>query len=767
MEREIARLEAARAGLVRGYRRGPDDVRIGKGQYVAGAELDRYQRLGRELAAVQLKLDDAVSGPPSAVERPWLSERAVAERDHLAARRPGQDHALAAAERRVAEPAAAEARWRAGHAGAPPLGGDRPPAPAAAAVSAPHSEAAAGDEVAEAAATDLVATASSSVLRGHWGRRNDQALTTKDHGVQTATELDPTVSENGPDGARPVRPAGGMVRVAVTDAQAAVVGFRFLDNDDPAGIVLDGTTMAYPLERGAYIAETLEFYADQLRRNPDGLDGHRERRSTLALARRVREANAAGSVPASAAPAEPVGPAALPVAPPWGVGDTVLIADKWSPDGSPAPALVMAENPARPGVVKVKYLHSRTAAWVARSRVLGPAAAASADVQAPGEPATPPQAAGGGRELSLREVRSEVFVARGSLLGTKASQRRGEGGGRAREGSSPAVGITEETTPGALQLLDTTGPDDLLARFLNRRKPSTVEAYRKDLAYFAGWLGLPLREAVARLLACDQGQANRLLDHYAGHLRSTPPAPRSGSSAPRLSPATANRRLAAIRSLVKMARLHGLLTWTVDVEGERVEAYRETRGPGRPAVRRMLDRLDEAEGGRRPKAARDRAQLRLLWDLGLRRGELVELDLAHLDLEGGRLSLLGKGRNERAWLDLPDETLEALELWLVHRGEAPGPLFCAVAKGGRVKLNRLSGTDVYRQLRPLGERVGARARPHGVRHSAITGVLEASGGDRRLGQTFARHRDGRVTDRYDDARQDLAGKAGRLAASLL
>lgn len=47
--------------------------------------------------------------------------------------------------------------------------------------------------------------------------------------------------------------------------------------------------------------------------------------------------------------------------------------------GAPNPAEVMAENPARPAVVKVKYLHSGTAAWVARSRVLGPAPARTAD----------------------------------------------------------------------------------------------------------------------------------------------------------------------------------------------------------------------------------------------------------------------------------------------------------------------------------------------------------------------------------------------------
>jgi len=404
----------------------------------------------------------------------------------------------------------------------------------------------------------------------------------------------------------------------------------------------------------------------------------------------------------------------------------VLVADKWSPDGAPAPALVMAENPGRPGVVKVKYLASRTAAWVARGRVLGRAPAVGADV---------------GPELH------EAPTAPTAVL-------------------PPASADPEPAAP--LALLEAPGVDDLLARFLNRRKASTIEAYRKDLAYFAAWLGLPQREAVARLLACDQGQANRLLDHYVAHLRSTAPATRSGSSAPRLSPATVNRRLAAVRSLVKMARLHGMVGWTVDVEGERVEAYRDTRGPGLEPVRRIVEDLDEAEGTRRPKAARDRALLRLMWDLGLRRGELVELDLEHVDLDGSRLSVLGKGRDEREWLDLPDATLEAFELWLIHRGDQAGPLFCTVAKGGRVHVDhRIAGTDVYRAVAGHGQRVGARVRPHGVRHSSITSVLEASGGDRRLGQTHGRHRDSRVTDRYDDARKNLGGKAARLAASLL
>ena len=54
----------------------------------------------------------------------------------------------------------------------------------------------------------------------------------------------------------------------------------------------------------------------------------------------------------------------------WGLGDTVLIAN---PSGQPQPARVLAQNPARPGLLKVTYLASGSAAWVARARVLGPA----------------------------------------------------------------------------------------------------------------------------------------------------------------------------------------------------------------------------------------------------------------------------------------------------------------------------------------------------------------------------------------------------------
>jgi integrase/recombinase XerC len=64
-------------------------------------------------------------------------------------------------------------------------------------------------------------------------------------------------------------------------------------------------------------------------------------------------------------------------------------------------------------------------------------------------------------------------------------------------------------------------------------------------------------------------------------------------------------------------------------------------------------------------------------------------------------------------------------------------------------------------VRRLGEAAGVRVRPHGLRHSSITRVLDLSGGDIRAAQRFSRHKDVRVLERYDDSREDLAGQLAR------
>jgi integrase/recombinase XerC len=179
-------------------------------------------------------------------------------------------------------------------------------------------------------------------------------------------------------------------------------------------------------------------------------------------------------------------------------------------------------------------------------------------------------------------------------------------------------------------------------------------------------------------------------------------------------------------------------------------------------MRQLLAALNEREDA---KAARDRAILRLAFDLGLRRGELASLDLEHVDLEAGTVAVLGKGQEGRELLTLPPETVMVLRAWLEQRRLEPGPLFLNFDRAG--KGRRLTSTSIYRVVRELGDQVDIRARPHGIRHAAITAVLDLSHGDVRAAARFSRHGDIRTLTVYDDNRQELGGEMARLVASAL
>ena len=68
-------------------------------------------------------------------------------------------------------------------------------------------------------------------------------------------------------------------------------------------------------------------------------------------------------------------------------------------------------------------------------------------------------------------------------------------------------------------------------------------------------------------------------------------------------------------------------------------------------------------------------------------------------------------------------------------------------------------------IRKLGESLGIKVWPHGLRHAAITSALDLTGGDLRSVQRFSRHQDVRILTIYDDNRTDLGGEVARKVAS--
>lgn len=296
---------------------------------------------------------------------------------------------------------------------------------------------------------------------------------------------------------------------------------------------------------------------------------------------------------------------------------------------------------------------------------------------------------------------------------------------------------------------------NLVSMWLSGRSERTITAYRRDLEDFRSFMSVETAEDASRdLLSRGQGPANATALRYRTSLQER-----------ELSSATINRRLAALRSLVKLARTVGMVSWSLDVENLKSKSYRDTRGPGKANARLLLERLEDTNG---PKGARDYAIFRLLHDLALRRGEVVSLDVEDVDLERGTISILGKGRTERELLTLPNPTKTALSRWLEIGGRTSGALFVNFDRAG--KGNRLTGTSLYRLIRELGKKAGFDVRPHGLRHTAITEavkVAQANGINLEEVLDFSRHANVKTLMVYRDRERNVQGKLAALVAEAL
>ncbi len=234
-----------------------------------------------------------------------------------------------------------------------------------------------------------------------------------------------------------------------------------------------------------------------------------------------------------------------------------------------------------------------------------------------------------------------------------------------------------------------------------------------------------------------------------------------------LAPRTVNNRLSTLRGLTKAARLVGRITWWVDVQDIRCKTpSRDTRGPGREGFQRMVTRAALQPGDR---GIRDVAILRLLYDLApWRAGEVSSLDVGDVNVEDYEIKVLGKGDYQKAILSLPKPTAIALKSWLAVRASNRGPLFVGCTIRGKKKTKRLSPISIYKVVRSIGERVGVRTRPHGLRHTAISEavrLVQQNGMDLTSILKFSRHANMTTLQFYLDQESRLQGKIADLVAA--
>ncbi len=296
--------------------------------------------------------------------------------------------------------------------------------------------------------------------------------------------------------------------------------------------------------------------------------------------------------------------------------------------------------------------------------------------------------------------------------------------------------------------------NELLELFLNSKGGSTRIAYQRDLECFRNFLSINLQfYTLHALLNVSSGDLNYIILKYLEFI---------GYKG--FSPATINRRLGAVRSLFRLARLLGFTSSIIEIQNIKSEPYRDTRGPGLPAFKRMIN---AAAAQSSVKSARDRSILRLLFDLALRASELVELDLEHVEVSQKRISIKGKGRKERQYLTLPQTSVEALNEWILIRGFNSGPLFFNLVRDLK-KRKRLTRVGLFELVRGLGEIAKVKTRPHGIRHLSISEACEvAQNNGYALEEVMdhSRHKSVATLMIYRDRKRDTQGAISTLVSN--
>ncbi|MCD9494094.1 tyrosine-type recombinase/integrase [Photobacterium carnosum] len=226
-------------------------------------------------------------------------------------------------------------------------------------------------------------------------------------------------------------------------------------------------------------------------------------------------------------------------------------------------------------------------------------------------------------------------------------------------------------------------------------------------------------------------------------------------------PATADNLLRMLRGVAH----HAWLSESISIETlQRIKAIKLPRGSRQSSGRYLsytdvdqISALTLAQSNK-IKALRDNAIFWLMYESGLRRAEVIGLDVNDIDLYLCKIRVLGKGNKERyVPFSKSSDLYAAIEQWIMVRSQHPQQIssfFCGVNRYQQLTSQRLTTqtlNDLCKHIYQLG--FSRRISPHDFRHSVATNLLR-SGYDLLLVSKFMGHSSITTTQRYDRRTDD-------------
>jgi integrase/recombinase XerD len=234
--------------------------------------------------------------------------------------------------------------------------------------------------------------------------------------------------------------------------------------------------------------------------------------------------------------------------------------------------------------------------------------------------------------------------------------------------------------------------------------------------------------------------------------------------AERYAAATANKILAALRGVLREAwRLQQMnaedFHRATDLPAVKGSPLPRGRALNAGELRALFTACAEDAS---PAGRRDAALLAVLYGAGIRRAEAVALDLADYEMATGALTIRrGKGNKDRMGY-ASNGSKEALDAWLLVRGNDPGPLFIPINRGGNMTLRRMTDHAIWKMVQKRAAGAGVKKfSPHDLRRSFCSDLLDM-GADIAVVQQLAGHSNIATTARYDRRGEKAKQKAAEM-----
>jgi len=168
-------------------------------------------------------------------------------------------------------------------------------------------------------------------------------------------------------------------------------------------------------------------------------------------------------------------------------------------------------------------------------------------------------------------------------------------------------------------------------------------------------------------------------------------------------------------------------------------------------------RLWQSPGTKTLKGKRDTAILATLLGCGLRRRELAELTLDHLQRREDHwaiVDLVGKGGHIRT-VPLPDWDKQTLDDWLLAAGIVDGRVFRCVCRAGKTWGEGMTERVVWHVVNEYAAKINlARLAPHDLRRSCAC-LCRLAGGESEQVPLLLGHVSVQSTEKYLGCQQRL------------